>query len=135
MNIDIFLERILSQLSACSHLFFLSIYSTSIQSIESTRMIFEIRTLKKLILHSFDPIILQLNSNDIHPFTELEYLEIDACSMATFLTVLQYIGSNIQHLKIRLTYENYHHGTVINPTIINDWLFNHQVSSKSSGID
>lgn len=98
-------------------------------------MIFEIRSLKKLILHSFDPIILQLISNDLHPLTELEYLEIDGCSIATFLNVLKHIGSNIQQLRIRLLYESHHNGTVINPTIINDWLSNHQVSSKSNTID
>ena len=94
-------------------------------------MIFGIRTLKKLILQSFDPIILHFNSNDLYPLTELEYLEIDACSFATFLNVLEHIDSNIQHLRIRLIYESHHNGTVINSTIINEWLSNHQVPSKS----
>ena len=101
-----------------------------IQSADLTTAIFQIRTLKQLSLYSYEQIILQFDPSRISPLNALEYFEIDACSIATLLEALQYIGSNLKHLKIRLTYENHSPGTIINPTIIDQWLSEHQISGK-----
>jgi hypothetical protein len=98
-----------------------------IQSSNITENIFKIRSLKHLLLYSTDPIILHFDSNRILPFTKLEYIEIDDCSTAQFLEWLKYIGSNVKQMKIRLLYDRHES---ISPTIIDEWLSNHQVSGK-----
>ncbi len=98
-----------------------------IQSSNITENIFKIRSLKHLLLYSTDPIIFHFDSNRILPFTKLEYIEIDDCSTVQFLEWLKYIGSNIKQMKIRLLYDRQES---ISPTIIDEWLSNHQVSGK-----
>jgi hypothetical protein len=80
-----------------------------------------------LSLDSNNDIIFHFNSNSILPFTELEYLEIGRCIVLQLLELLEYVGSNIKRMKIRLAYERV---LSINSAIIDEWLSNHQTSGN-----
>ncbi len=125
-----FLDEIFSKLHALPHISYLNIRWTLIQSSNITVAIFKIRQLKRLILYSSDLIILDFNKNSIHPLTELEYLEVDACSTTNFFELLKYIGTNVKRMKIRIPYHRQQNSTSIDPSIIDQLLSNHSIPGR-----
>lgn len=110
----------------------MNIQRALIQSSNITVDIFKIRSLKRLILYSTDPIIFHFDNNSIDPFNELEYLDIDGCCMAELLQLLKYVGPNLARMKIGVNYVIQDHLAFIDPMIINEMLANHRIPSKYS---
>ena len=118
------------KLHRLSHLSYLNISSPFIQSSNITAAIFQIRSLKRLILNSINPITLQFDDQSIHPLTELEYLEIGVCPISTLLESLRYVGSKIKHLRIRLRYET-RQNEIFNESMMDDhWMSLYTVLGK-----
>jgi hypothetical protein len=92
--------------------------------------IFKIRHLKRLILYSTDPIILDFNNNSIYPLTELEYLEVDGCSTANFFELLKYIGTNVKRMKLFIFYDRQQNLASVDPIIIDQLLSNHSIPGR-----
>ncbi|CAF1277323.1 unnamed protein product, partial [Didymodactylos carnosus] len=114
-------DKILSKLHLLSQLSYLNIYSALIQSPHITTTIFTIRSLKRLILYSFDPILLHFNNNAVSPLT-LEYLELDSCYMTDFLELLKCVGPNVKQMKISILYKRDQDPESIDPKIIDNLL-------------
>ncbi|CAF1450055.1 unnamed protein product [Rotaria sordida] len=115
-------DKILSKLHSLSNLSYLNIYATLIQSPHITTALFSIRSLKRLILYSFDPILLHFTDNTICPWTKLEYLELNGCYMTDFLKLLKYVGSNVKRMVISIFYKRREDPASIDPTIIDNLL-------------
>ncbi|CAF0882000.1 unnamed protein product [Rotaria sp. Silwood1] len=117
------LNKILSKFHSLSNLHYLNIYATLIQSPYITARLFSIRSLKRLILHSFDPILLHLTDNAICSWTKLEYLELNSCYMIHFLELLKYIGPNVKRMAITILYKRREDPASIDPAIIDNLLY------------
>ncbi len=125
-----YLDKILSKLHALSHLSYLNISWALIQSSHIIVNIFQIRTLKRLILHSTDPIIFHFDNITLHPLTDLEYLEIDDCCLIEFFELLKYVGPNVKRIKVRIHYHSQQSMSPMDPIIIDQLLSNHQIPGK-----
>jgi hypothetical protein len=125
-----FLDEIFSKLHALPHISYLNIRWTLIQSSNITVAIFKIRQLKRLILYSTDPIILDFNNNSIDPLTELEYLEVDGCSTGNFFELLKYIGTNVKRMKLFIFYDRQQNLASVDPIIIDQLLSNHSIPGR-----
>ncbi|CAF4522938.1 unnamed protein product [Rotaria sp. Silwood1] len=117
------MDKILSKFHSLSNLHYLNIYATLIQSPYITARLFSIRSLKRLILHSFDPILLHLTDNAICSWTKLEYLELNSCYMIHFLELLKYIGPNVKRMAITILYKRREDPASIDPAIIDNLLY------------
>ncbi|CAF4102566.1 unnamed protein product [Rotaria sp. Silwood2] len=115
-------DKILPKLHLLSNLSYLNLSSTLIQSPHITAALFSIRSLKRLILHSFDPILLHFTDNAICPWTKLEYLELNSCYMTNFLELLKYVGPNVKRMVISILYKRPEDPASIDPTIIDNLL-------------
>ncbi len=124
------LDKILSKLHRLSHLSYLNIYRALIQSLDITMNIFKIRSLKRLIFYSVDPIIFHFDDNLIQPLTELEYLEVDGCYLMEFLELLKYVGPNVKRMKINIHYHRQQTSTLIDPMQIDQLLLNDRIPGK-----
>ncbi|CAF3473607.1 unnamed protein product [Rotaria socialis] len=116
------LDQILSKLHLLTELSYLNIYGALIQSPHITTALFSIRSLKCLILYSFDPIVLDFTDITICAWTKLEYLELHSCYMTSFLELIKYIGPNVKRMKIHINYKRRENPASIDEQIINNLL-------------
>ncbi|CAF3144304.1 unnamed protein product [Rotaria sp. Silwood2] len=128
------LDKILSKLYLLTNLSYLNIYDALIQSPYITAVLFSIRSLKRLILYSLDPILFHFNDNTIHPWTELEYLKLNSCYMANFLELVKYVGKNVQRMAISIVSKHHEDPTSIDQKIIDNLLYGDglQLSGKKN---
>lgn len=126
------LDQILLNLHSLPYLSYLNIYSVLIQLPHQVTTIFKIKSLQRLILHSFDPILLHFNKNNISPLTQLEYLSIDACYVTDLLELLKYVGPSLKKMNISLRYQHQENPPLIDPLIINQFLSNNNMPSKQN---
>lgn len=97
-----------------------------IQSSYQISTIFKIQSLQYLILHSFDPIILNFDDKNILPFTQLKHVSLHSCSITDFLELLKYVGLSVKKIYINLLYSNEDN---LSPTI-DQYLSDNNISSR-----
>ena len=121
------LDIILSKLPQFLHLSYLSIQWAVIQSSNIINQIFQIRSLKHLILYSPDPIVTSFNDNSIDPFTELEYLDMSSCCITDLFEMLKYVGPNVKKMRIRIGYVSDQKRALLNSAFIDELLLNQNI--------
>ena len=122
----------MSKLHVLSHLSYLNISSDSIQLSNDAAIIFQIQTLKRLIINSFGWTGLQFDPPPIHPLAQLEYLELSSCPITTLLELLKYVDSSIKHLKVQLRHDSRQSEILGSPMGTDQWLSRYPFSGKYS---
>lgn len=104
------------------YLSYLNIYDVLLQSPSITSALFSIRSLKRLIIYSFEPVMFHFSNDTIRPWTNLEYLQLNSCYMTDFLELIKYVGPNLKSLFINILYKRPEDPTTIDEQLINNLL-------------